>query len=83
MRRSALLLLIGAAASLVAGAVHVTLLVREHLRHPEWSAPAHVNLIFFVPYVLVSASLVIASWWVDRRPGRPRSVAPGQPPVSQ
>lgn len=83
MRRVAWVLLFGAVLVLGAGAVHVTLLILEHLRHPEWSAPAYVNLIHFVPYALLSGALALASWWVTRTRPRPGSVASGSPHASR
>jgi hypothetical protein len=54
---------------LIAGIVHVSLAILEHVRHPEWSAPAYVNVIYIVPYVLVASALAGLYLWFTRRSG--------------
>lgn len=63
MRRWAWSLLVAAGIVLIAGIVHVGLAFSEHVRHPEWSAPAYVTIIYIVPYVLAAATLASLYLW--------------------
>ena len=71
--RWTLLLMVAAGMVLIGGIAHVSLAILEHQRHPEWSAPAYVNLINLVPYLLVAAVLTGLSRWLAPRSGDPYS----------
>ena len=54
---------------LIGGIVAVSLAIWEHSQHPEWSAPAYVNVIYIVPYVVVAGVLAGIARWLGRRSG--------------
>lgn len=60
-------LLLVAGALLIAGVVHVTSAILENLRHPEWSAPAYVNVIYGLPYLLAAGILALLYRRLARR----------------
>lgn len=55
-----------AGVALIGGIVHVSLAFWEHSQHPEWSAPASVDVIYIVPYVVVAGILARFSRWLAR-----------------
>lgn len=59
--------LIAAGVALAAGIGHVSWLITEHARHPEWSAPAWVNAVYLIPYTVIAAALVGVHLWRAHR----------------
>lgn len=47
--------------------VHVGILYAQHSMHPEWSAPAYVELLNVVYYLVPFAALHIIGFIVKRR----------------
>jgi len=61
MNKSKLLFLIGIIL-LIIMTIHVNYLYFNHLQHLEYSAPAYVNIIYGVPYIISSISFFVLSF---------------------
>ena len=61
--------LVVAGVVIAVGLVSTVTAIRNHSQHPEWSAPAYVELVVLAPYLGVAAILVAIAVVLGKRRG--------------